>query len=175
MKKEKKENQPVSFFFLQTLPDFFTKLKDDISSLYWKAIYNFHPEHRYHMINTRLQPGYYDIDKLMLHGNMALLMRYVEDERGGEVEFKQFIIELNDPQNEEDQTFLQEQKRYENEAYTIYKWWKYEYPKLVLEIDQLYLDPKKDHQDSFKKENELREKENEMLKRLIDIRAGLWT
>lgn len=36
--------------------------------------------HRYHIVDTGLKPGYYDIDTIMLHSNFNLLKDYVEIE-----------------------------------------------------------------------------------------------
>lgn len=79
-----KKRFPVRYFFYETIPDawdavwkygiykFFHNLK-------WKILHRFHPKHQYHIIRTRLEPGYYDPDTQIMEGVFALLCDYVEN------------------------------------------------------------------------------------------------
>jgi len=43
-------------------------------------LYRFHPQHKYHLINTGLEYGYYEVDYRILHGCFNLLKEFVEVE-----------------------------------------------------------------------------------------------
>jgi hypothetical protein len=104
---------------LQEISNFFRKLKD---LEYW-FMYRLHPSHKYHIIKTGLKPSYYDIDHIMLYGNMVLLCRYVEDECYGEVKLAE-EVEWRKKEHEGNAFTNSTQ-----EALDIYRWWKYEYQK----------------------------------------------
>ena len=70
------------------------RIASRLSSLKWAFMHRWVPRHQYNVIRTGLRPGYYDIDKLMLHGCFALLRRYVESERGGEAALEKRIRAL---------------------------------------------------------------------------------
>lgn len=44
--------------------------------------YRLVPEHKYHLVDTKLDPGYYDHDTRMLHACFALLGEYLQEEGG---------------------------------------------------------------------------------------------
>lgn len=46
----------------------------------WWVVHRFHPKHRYHVIHTGLEPGWYDRDFLMAHLMVKLLIDFVEKE-----------------------------------------------------------------------------------------------
>jgi hypothetical protein len=46
----------------------------------WWLKYRFHPSHRYHIINSRLKPGYYDRDYVLLCTSFAILCDFIEKE-----------------------------------------------------------------------------------------------
>ena len=46
----------------------------------WWLKYRFHPSHRYTIIDTRLKPGYYDRDWILLNASFAILCDFVEKE-----------------------------------------------------------------------------------------------
>jgi hypothetical protein len=94
-----------------------------------KPAYRFEKQHRYHLIDTKLAPGYYDIDTLVLHGSMALLERYVDEEMGGEQELTRFTNSLRDPANQDPNAppgAMSSQADFQEVALELYKWWKYQ-------------------------------------------------
>ena len=98
----------------------------------WKLLHRYHPRHQYNIIRTDLEPGYYDVDTLMLHGVMALVCRYVEDERGGEAKLEERGKELIDPANDDPNApkgMVEAQGQKELDVLDIYKWWKHQRPK----------------------------------------------
>jgi hypothetical protein len=163
------------------------------------------PKYRHHVVDTGLRPGWHDCDELMLHACMALLCRYVEWECGGEDKLAGFSDELLVPGSEGHgpRNVVEAQANTQNEALTIYRWWKYERPvdrarneELLLRLyDQrrMKTEPTEDgvlheikfeplvgedidHHKEFKKlEQKIDQDERMMLRRLIDIRQSLWT
>ena len=91
--------------------------------------YRFNPKHQYHLINTGLEPGYYDVDTLMLNGCFALLKRYVEQEMGGVEKMDAFT---KDPEGREEPvsngTPTADQASSQSEASKLYRWWTVERP-----------------------------------------------
>jgi hypothetical protein len=61
--------------FLQYTPPF-----SWIGKVTWWLKYRFHPSHRYTIIDTRLKPGYYDRDYILLVTSFAILCDFIEKE-----------------------------------------------------------------------------------------------
>lgn len=171
----------------------------------WWVRYRFDPRHRYHLIDTRLDPGYYDIDTLMLNGMFSLLRRYVEEEHEGVDELEKWGKELlaeTDPMFKETN---ERQGSKELEAVALYRWWVVERPAMLKrqeELDAAYQADEKrplltweDEEPGLsrmisREDNEseaairverdeleirIAREEQEMLHQIIDIRGGLWT
>jgi hypothetical protein len=140
---------------------------------------------RSHLIITDLQKGHWwDTDRKMLHGMMALLVNFIEKEKPEE------IVEWDsDPAH----------VHARDEFKTIYKWWK-DYPKRQEEISDLLSkwhdckfgedyshewirkinepdteEAKKLFDDLTIAEVKLDNEEQDMLIRLVKIRGFLWT
>jgi hypothetical protein len=92
-------------------------------------------------INTGLEPGYYDCDSLMLHGCMGLLCRYVEIESGGDEGLERFTNELRQPGSEGHgpRECVDAQAKSQDEAITIYRWWKVQKPADEKRRDELMM------------------------------------
>lgn len=175
--------------YVEWLEDHFRKMKN----LMWEIKWRFHPNHRYNIVKTGLKPAYYDIDTIMLHANMALLCRYVEDERHGEKELEERIKELHEMGD------CKSHIEYENESLYIYRWWKKDWQlgwdDYNNKLHSLYsghkIEDSLDPDGTFhvrtnpnalctsdeltNLEESLYHREDEMLKRLISIRRCLWT
>lgn len=171
----------------------------------WWLRYRLDRRHKYHLIDTRLEPSYYDIDHLMLHGMFSLLRRYVEEEHDGVEALENFGRELlaGGPQD-----FMHEaeacQGNKEMEATALYRWWMETYPAMKkrrndltrllyggrshtsfskvdgADMYQIHVRPDEGEEVVWRKDlDEIEERidreEQEMLHRLIDIRGGLWT
>lgn len=78
-KKAKKEH-PIAFLLLITIPGYFGRMKNKLRNAVWWVKHRIIPRHRYHLIDTKLPPEYYDIDVRMLYGCFSLLVDYVENE-----------------------------------------------------------------------------------------------
>lgn len=79
--KEYKKDYPIRYWFAETLPDIISKVFWPFEQLYeikWWLAHRYDPEYRYFMIDTKLKPGYHEVDTRMLHGMFGLLVDYVE-------------------------------------------------------------------------------------------------
>lgn len=169
----------------------------------WWLQYRLNPRHKYHLIDTGLEPGYHDADYLMLHGCFALLCRYVEKEHDGVDSLAEWAAKLQTaPDKNAPEGWQEAQGTREAEVVALYRWWKDGKPADQAEYDRmlhhLYSDPwetytnddgqkvfgsrlkyqegDKEMRDSmWELEAKMQEDEQQMLKRLIDIRGGLWT
>lgn len=78
---DKKSKYPIRFFLFEDLPVYFSVyIKRPIKDLYWYIRHRTFD--RYHVIKTNLEPGYYDVDTLMLESCFKLLERFVDEEDG---------------------------------------------------------------------------------------------
>ena len=82
--EKKQKETPVRYWFAETLPEIiehvfwpFEKFHD---LKYW-IYYRFMPRHQYNKIETKLEPGYYDVDTRMLHGMFEMLVDFIEVEK----------------------------------------------------------------------------------------------
>lgn len=79
-KTKTKQKHPFRYWLGETVPHIInTWLMHLTNGLYWFK-YRFQNKHKYHLIDTKLKPGYYDIDFRLLHGVMSLVVDYVERE-----------------------------------------------------------------------------------------------
>lgn len=158
--------------------------------LRWWIQHRIDPRHRYHVIWTGLEPNYYDIDTLMLHGMFSLLRRYVEGEMGGVEQIEEFNRELRAPSEHSISAGTVEmeaaQADRQGEAVALYQWWTIQRPadvqRIDLLIDLLYGDdrPAGERAETMRAElwaleQKSDREDQEMLHRLIDIRGSLWT
>lgn len=73
-KREAKVRYFIKYFIVLKIGDFFNA----VSLFAWGLRYRFY--RKYHLVNTKLNPGYHEIDTRMLHANFELLVDYVEIE-----------------------------------------------------------------------------------------------
>jgi len=76
--EEMKKKYPVRYFLYENVDRFFHWIKFRIGRAKWWVLHRFHPKHRYHIVKTRLTPGYYDPDILIFESAFALLCEFVE-------------------------------------------------------------------------------------------------
>lgn len=58
---------------------FLRKLKNKIDDACWWFIHRIHPRHRYHVINTGLNPGYWDPSEQILYASFNVACDYYEN------------------------------------------------------------------------------------------------
>lgn len=120
--------------------------------------YRMFPRHRYHIVKTGLEPGYYDTDYRMLHANFQLLVDFIEcelawmeysmnfEKYGNIGWFKRWRFKRNKEMGLE---YLEwkmnltlgedpggSQAAYAKEKFAIYKWWTEERPKNWENLDK---------------------------------------
>lgn len=72
-----RKKAPVRYFikhFVEQIEDIISILSHFAWAIQYRTI------HKYHLVDTKLDPGYHEIDKRMLHANFELLVDYVEIE-----------------------------------------------------------------------------------------------
>lgn len=194
-----RKEQPIAFFIQESIPDFFHSIKLrlwdwSVVEWWWKLKYRVVREHQYNIIRPRtLSLTYWDQQERILHGMMECLVDYyetkLEDQDG----------EWDTWYDEKEEAY---HAALYKEIKEIYLWWTIDWTKREeLDVDgkklpkppQIpkswgvmgYLSNKHD-KDPIKLEcdrvydiindSEIQwtKKENEMLKRVIDIRTSLW-
>lgn len=91
-----------------------------VSRFKWFILHRIHPQHRYHVVNTNLPPGYYDPCVQILHATMEPIRRFVE--RGAPQ------IEWSADEGHKHTKIILDQ---------IYDWWVYQYPQYEIEEDDI--------------------------------------
>ena len=74
------KEKPLAYWFSFELPIHFSRLK----RILWetpRSFLHYRIFDKYHTVDTKLKPGYYDIDTRMLHSCFSLLVDYVELEK----------------------------------------------------------------------------------------------
>lgn len=171
---------PIRYFLQETLPMWIrVHITMRINNWYWSLQHRFNPRHQYNIIRTSLKPGYYDPDTLILYACMDNLKRFFE--------YKVPLIEWQSDEGHK--------KAYDTMK-EIYDWWINEFPYVE---DNFTSFPELPEEwgfmavlsDKYKdepliaewraaaakqrtEEKEAKEKEQEMLHKLIDIRHYLW-
>jgi len=82
-KKDMGKNYPIRYFIHETIPDIWSDVWEYgivrfFHNLKWNILHRFHPKHRYNIVKTGLEPGYYDPDTLIFEATFHLLADYVE-------------------------------------------------------------------------------------------------
>lgn len=168
------------------------------------------PNHKLHLVNTGLEPGYYDPDQRMLHACFALLIYHVEQEVGGLDKLDAWTTSMVAKPDPNAPDGLQErQVEAQSETSKLYRWWTIDRPAREARQEELTHDlyerpwglhkletphevagiqvtegygplepPREGDKEKREELHEIMSREysedNEMLKRLIDIRGSLW-
>jgi len=75
---EFKKKAPIRYFIKYFIVDKISNVYGDLSHIAWAIRYR--TVRKYHLVDTKLNPGYHEIDTRMLHANFELLVDYVEIE-----------------------------------------------------------------------------------------------
>lgn len=149
-----------------------TKLKNTIKSIYYNY-FGF----RHHIIKTSLPPCvWYDTDTRILYAVMDTVKWYVENDMSNimtEEDLDNEIKRIKEEHPSDTQDiYIQELKRQcgiDNAILCIYKWWE-NYPNREEALD---------NENNFKKydlmHDNLRQEEQSMLKKAIDLRFHMWS
>jgi len=147
--------------------------------------------HKFHVLNLNIEPGYYNLNAVLEAAMWRCLILHVEKERGGleglrkEINFikkecKKLKMKIkkcrkNERKNKWLIDELKSTKKWLNTFQSIediYVWCTQKRPELLKETENLIIDFK--GKSAVPIENELQQKDNEMLKLLVDIRGSLW-
>lgn len=136
---------------------------------------------RYDRVETGLDKwNFHDSDNVILYANMNILTNFVEKECADEKFFQDESIEhyFSDEELKEMAESIGEEEDKYQEIRNIYLWWK-NYDVRLEEINKAVMDESKPDGERynyyFKLEETLREEENTMLIRLVNVRHYLWT
>lgn len=188
--RDARTEYPLRHFISEQLPASFKRAK----KIFWNdPVYyltsHLRPSRRYHLLDIRSREnkysyGWMDTPERLLYASFALLVQFVEDEYPGYVDW------------DEDE----ESRRVRDEFIALYKWWKEERPSAHAENDGRFLGTGSRKSrlkrifepvgrsvnlkgswretsgiEHLNKSDELKKKDDEMLRRLIEIRHFLWT
>lgn len=168
--RQAQKARPIAYWLLETAPWWVECQVWNGAKAAWRWVrHRLYPRY-WPIIRTGLKPGWHDLDAMMLHGCMALLCRYVEDELGGEdkaIEYAEWLDSNPDPNVPSG--FFNDQANGLRESVRIYRWWK-QYPENAENgLDGVWGEA------YWKAVEANRDKENEMLKRLVEFRHMMWT
>lgn len=177
--KRNQQNFPVRFKLVRLIEDTTNFIERSYRNFKWFVIHRVHPKHRYHVVDTKLKPGYYDPDILILNACFSLLVDFYEGTK-----------------NTISWEHSEEHQRVKQEMDELYYWWTEERPKredLMPELPSFPEDwgsspmfnPEYDGTSEMEAWNKACDKRWEaevfyededkyMLKKLIDIKSFLW-
>lgn len=156
--------------------------------LYWKILHRYHSKHQYNRLDTKLPPGYYDLDIQILYAVMNNFREFYE--RGTSTlnrnaDWNKIMAEnVDDCLNWYESMYVVKQ-----EFDIIYDWWVHRYSKIThdheiywknynkrdIEWDAPEIFAVDQVQDNMRElEEKLEEEANEMLARLMKYRQHLW-
>jgi hypothetical protein len=83
-----REDHPVAWFVFHTaiegaFDQWRARVAAPIRDAAWWVRYRFCRKHRYHVIDTKLRPGYHDADTQLLHASFAILADFVYRQKNG--------------------------------------------------------------------------------------------
>jgi hypothetical protein len=157
IEKAQRKNHPIAYFLLYDVVFYFSVKKRRFMDFIWWFKYRLQKEHRYHVVNTGLEPGYHTEAEILLHSSMSVLVNHVEnswhggDERGvlGLRSYITFLEKNLDPK-----TWPEWERKYGKkyikqridtdserlmsykEILTLYTWWKYQRAVEHLSLEQ---------------------------------------
>lgn len=188
-----KKTYPIQYFFACTIADYFKfnvwiPITRPIKNAWYWLKCHIVPSHRYHMLDLRQSNGYQygwtDIDSRLTYANFNLLNKFVKDEIDNF-----YCPSLEECNDEYHGASNKTQRDTYFEILSIHNWWNVERFSEEKKVDELLHDwhDRKHKQKLFDDEtdrlfkehldaqDQLLEKETQMLIRLIKVRKSLWT
>lgn len=138
-------------------------IRRKLSRPLWWFKHRFVPKHKYHVIYTKLGPGYSDCDLRILHGAFTPFKEFMDNIYEGGT-FTIWDYSTTKPDEYISQEYIDERKAVWEEMEKLYCWW------------VLHDLMEQDLNNNFSLEAEVafQNKEEEMLNRLMKIRRYLW-
>lgn len=143
---------PLRYYLQNDLPAMLTHWKISIRNLVWWVRHR--TTDQYHVVNTKLTPGYYEVDQRMLHSAFSLLVEYVEvglasrsgmtkNAKVGGLSF--LAAEINDSSVNQEVREIAEATR------DLYLWWTVERPQRIdpWSAPEIWGDPQVDEKPSL--------------------------
>lgn len=170
-----KAKYPVRWFLFDTIPDWLGVIAHRIRQHCWALKHRFIPRHKYHIIRTSLEPGYWDPDTRILYATMDLVKEFVEETE-----------DVIDWEADEAHAWAW------SDLQAVYKWWTDKYPYRENKLPDLPDVPiRKIANEEYKDDPDVKEwkriaeihgmmeeqwvkEEEEMLMRVMRIRKFLW-
>lgn len=181
-REDMERNYPIRYFILDRLPHYFVVyVKMPIDDFVYKI--KSHTIKKQHLIDIRnyeYDYGYCDPDYQILYANFAILSKYVKENKIAEyLESSKKAIEK--AKNSEDVEFHQRWADKYQIMLDLNHWWVSTRPYKQKQIQEALMLASKINERGIEKyktlhelENNLLQEENEMLKKLIDIRSAMW-
>jgi hypothetical protein len=191
-----KKNQPIAFFIFQTLPTVFSRVKSTIENCGYWVKYRMINKHKYHLINTKLSPGYYDYDTRILFGVFSMFVEFIEEHNqySGLKEqiklYKNYVATADKSLKDcSESTRKTQKKKYKfrlqmwQDFEELYTWWKDErtanYDLLNKDFDDYYAKHNKNYNSELynllcNREEELKATDDIQLLKLLKYRQHLW-
>jgi hypothetical protein len=156
--------RPLIHFIFETIPEearyYLSRIEE---TKYW-FLHRFHPDHRYHIVRTGLQPGFHEVDVRMLHAVMQLVTEYVEGQ-GGVKALAEWLKEAEELEEQGLATIL-------TEILAIHRWWTEDFP---ARTNPRLVAPSKKEFEAIVELHELyKEEEQRYLLKTIELRHYLW-
>lgn len=184
-----KQQYPTKYFLAETLPKFvkyklWFPIRVPIDKVWYWIVSHIVPSRRYHMLDLRQEGGYrygwQDVPDKMLYAVFNLLGEYLNEEGPHD------LTEWYSKEQIEADPNMKRQQDQLDEARSLYQWWivgrKEEQSAISNmlnkwhEAHQTKNQKKEKYWDELKKlENDLEEKTDLMLMRILKIRQSLWT
>lgn len=77
-----KKNHPIAFFLFNDVYYYLSHKKRRLSDAVWWVKYRTMKKHKYHLIDTKLDPGYHDTDHVIFHGCFSAFEDFIEKDIG---------------------------------------------------------------------------------------------
>ncbi len=184
-----KSDRPVAYFIYNLVDRLITKIRWILRDIKWFFLHRFAKKHRYNIIDTKLKPNYYDIDTRMLYGCFSLLEEFVQ--ANAESIHHDFLVKNRNPniifieethKSSEIEALIQQINYYTcnnlinhadkyKEILELYMWWTEKKYNKNEDDNKFY---EMSDEEYAKYTQEISDKEQEMLIRLIKIRQFLW-
>jgi hypothetical protein len=174
-KSEMKKDYPIKYFIFETADRWFrNNLIAPISK--FKYYVRSHTIRKYHLLDLRSKSfgydyGWRDSDTQMLLALMKIMENFIVEQ---DTENRIIWLKEELKNNTDDNGYRWEEdiKRCE-ELLAIQKWWRVDRQKKHDEFHDK--DTYGDYKDYFEREEQLNKEDDEMMKKLIDMRGGMWT
>jgi len=141
-----------------------------ISEVYWWVQHRINPKHRYHIVKTKLPPGYHEVETRMFYAMFQLFAEFMEHQlknphvvwQYDESVFEDWMIE-DDPEGVKRE--IESRNKTWKEMNDLNTWWTVTFPALEKEMEEDY---------SIEGEEKFEEEIEKMMIRLIKVRRILW-